>query len=27
VLQVLAGLNPCFPTDMKYKVINVLDVP
>ena len=27
VLQVLAGLNPCFPTDIKYKVVNALDVP
>jgi protein-tyrosine phosphatase len=27
VLQVLSGLNPCFPTDLKYKVINVMDVP
>jgi protein-tyrosine phosphatase len=24
---VLAGLNPCFPADFKYKVVPVLDVP
>ena len=27
VLQVLAGLNPCFPNELKYKVIHVMDVP
>ena len=27
VLQVLSGLNPCFPTDFNYKVIHVMDVP
>jgi len=27
VLQVLAGLNPCFPSELKYKVIHVMDVP
>lgn len=27
VLQVLSGLNPCFPSDLHYKVINVMDVP
>jgi protein-tyrosine phosphatase len=27
ILQVLAGLNPCFPADFKYKVVPVLDVP
>lgn len=27
ILQVLSGLNPCFPNDIKYKVINVMDVP
>jgi protein-tyrosine phosphatase len=26
-LQVLSGLNPCFPADMKYKVVSVMDVP
>lgn len=26
-MQVLSGLNPCFPSDLKYKVINVMDVP
>jgi protein-tyrosine phosphatase len=27
VLQVLAGLNPCFPSELSYKVIPVMDVP
>ena len=27
MLQVLSGLNPCFPSDLKYKIINVMDVP
>ncbi len=27
MLQVLSGLNPCFPQELKYKVVNVLDVP
>ena len=27
VLQVLAGLNPCFPDQIQYKVISVMDVP
>ena len=27
MLQVLSGLNPCFPSDLKYKVVNVMDVP
>lgn len=27
ILQVLAGLNPCFPSEIKYKVISVMDVP
>lgn len=27
MLQVLSGLNPCFPSDLTYKVVNVMDVP
>lgn len=27
VLQVLSGLNPCFPSDLQYKVVNAMDVP
>jgi protein-tyrosine phosphatase len=27
VLQVLSGLNPCFPKEFTYKVISAMDVP
>jgi atypical dual specificity phosphatase len=27
VLQIVAGLNPCFPNDFVYKVVPALDVP
>ena len=27
MLQVLSGLNPCFPSDLSYKIVNVMDVP
>lgn len=27
MLQALSGLNPCFPNEIKYKVLNVMDVP
>lgn len=27
MLQVISGLNPCFPSDLKYKVVSALDVP
>lgn len=26
-MQVLSGLNPCFPSDLKYKIVSALDVP
>ena len=27
VLQVIAGMNPCFPKEFKYKAVNAMDVP
>lgn len=27
MLQIISGLNPCFPADLKYKVVSAMDVP